>query len=125
MIVGRRNAMLLAVVVVMLCLPALAAAAEPEIELRRNPFQRPAVTELISNPTGANEGEAAARDQGLRAVLVAGSKSVVNIGGVILQIGECTDTFCLLSVEEGKALISRNDKEVVLSLYEPDNSEQR
>ena len=123
MILELRNAMLMTVAITLL-LPALTAASEPQIELQRNPFARPAVEELITNTARVNEG-LVEQDPGLRAVLVAGSKSVVNIGGVILQIGECTDAFCLLSVEEGKVLISRNDKEVVLSLYEQDISEER
>ncbi len=80
---------------------------------------------LASNATSLNEGLPTGRDPELRAVLVAGSKSVVDIGGVILQLGECTDAYCLLSVEEGKAIISRNDETIVLSLYEQDNSEDR
>ena len=123
MILELRNATLMTVAITFM-VPALTAASEPQIELQRNPFARPAVEELITNTAMVNEG-LVEQDPGLRAVLVAGSKSVVNIGGVILQIGECTDAFCLLSVEEGKVLISRNDKEIALSLYEQDKSEER
>ena len=123
MILEFRNAMLMTVAITFM-VPALTAASEPQIELQRNPFARPAVEELIINTATVNEGRVE-QDPGLRAVLVAGSKSVVDIGGAILQIGECTDAFCLLSVEEGKVLISRNDKEIVLSLYEQDKSEER
>ena len=123
MMIELRNTML-ATTAITFVVSALAAASEPQIELQRNPFARPAVEKLITSTTRVNEG-LAEQDPGLRAVLVAGSKSVVNIGGVILQVGECTDAFCLLSVEEGKALISRNDKEIVLSLYEQDKREER
>ena len=118
------NTMLLTVAISYL-VPTLAAATEPQIELQRNPFSRPAAEELTIDATSMNQGLSVERDPGLRAVLVAGKKSVVDIGGVILQIGECTDEFCLLSVEEGKARISRNDKEIVLSLYEQDNGDER
>lgn len=121
---GFRHA-ILATVAANFLSPAIAAATEPQIELQRNPFARPAPEELIANSVNVNEERAVEQDPGLRAVLVAGSKSVVNIGGVILQVGECTDEFCLLSVEEGKALISRNDKEIVLSLYEQEKREKR
>lgn len=124
MMTGLQNAML-TMAAMALVLPTVSGAEESQVELQRNPFARPAVEELIVNARSANEGMAAERDPGLRAVLVAGSKSVVNIGGVILQVGECKDSFCLLSVEEGQARISRNDKEIVLSLYEQDNSEER
>lgn len=121
---GFRRA-IVATVATNFLLPAIAAATEPQIELQRNPFARPAPQELIANSVKVMEDRTVEQAPGLRAVLVAGSKSVVNIGGVILQIGECTDAFCLLSVEEGKALIRRNDKEIVLSLYEQDKSEER
>jgi len=124
MMIELRNAML-ATATITLLVPVLVAAAEPQIELQRNPFARPAAEELMVTAASSNEGLAASRAPGLRAVLVAGSKSVVNIGGVILQVGECADAYCLLSVEEGKARVSRNDKEIVLSLYEQDESEER
>ena len=124
MMIELRNAMLATVSITYL-MPVLAVAAEPQIELQRNPFSRPAAEELIVTAANPNEGLAARRAPGLRAVLVAGSKSVVNIDGVILQVGECAGAYCLLSVEEGKARVSRNDKEVVLSLYEQDESEER
>ena len=124
MTIQRRNAMLLTVAISYL-LPSLVAATEPQTELQRNPFSRPAAEEFAISATQVNQGLPVQSDPGLRAVLVAGKKSVVDIGGVILQVGECTDEFCLLSVEEGKARISRNDKEFVLSLYEQDNGEER
>ena len=124
MMIELRNAVL-AMVAITYLMPALAVAAEPQIELQRNPFSRPAAEELMVTAAIPNEGLAAGRAPELRAVLVAGSKSIVNIDGVILQVGECADAYCLLSVEEGKARVSRNDKEIVLSLYEQDESEER
>ena len=122
--IPRANAMLLTVAI-SYWLPTFAAAAEPQTELQRNPFSRPAVEELTIETTAVNQGLSAERDPGLRAVLVAGKNSVVDIGGVILQVGECTDGLCLLSVAEGIARVSRNDEEIVLSLYEQDNGEER
>lgn len=119
-----RNAMLLTFAISYLA-PPLAAATEPQIELQRNPFSRPAAEELTIDATSMKEGLLVERDPGLRAVLVAGKKSVADIGGVILQVGECTDGLCLLSVAEGIARVSRNDEEIVLSLYEQDNGDER
>lgn len=124
MMIQRRNAMLLTVAVSSL-VATLAAAAEPQIELQRNPFARPVLEELTIDATSVNQGLSVEGVPGLRAVLVAGKKSVADIGGVILKIGECRDELCLLSVEEGKARISRNGKEIVLSLYEQDNGDER
>ena len=124
MIAELQNTMLTTAAIALL-LPTVSGAAETQVELQRNPFARPAVEELVGKAEMANEVLAAERDPRLRAILVAGPKSVVDIGGVILQVGECKDAFCLLSVEEGKARISRNDKEIVLSLYEQDIREER
>ena len=119
-----RNAVLLTVAM-SYWVPTLAAATEPQTELQRNPFARPPAGELTVDATPVNQGLSLQRDPGLRAVLVAGRKSVVNIDGVILQVGECSGAYCLLSVEEGKARVRRNDKEIVLSLYEQDNGDER
>jgi hypothetical protein len=124
MTIQLRNAMLLTVAM-SYWVPTLAAATEPQTELQRNPFSRPAAEELTVDATPVNQGLSLQRDPGLRAVLVAGRKSIVNIDGVILQVGECSGGYCLLSVEEGKARVSRNDKEIVLSLYEQDNGDER
>ena len=124
MTIQLRNAVLLTVAM-SYWVPTLAAATEPQTELQRNPFSRPAAEELTIDTTAVNQSLSVERDPGLRAVLVAGKNSVVDIGGVILQVGECTDGLCLLSVEEGKAHVSRNDEEIVLSLYERDNGEER
>ena len=95
-----------------------ARATEPQVELRRNPFERPAVKEFTTNAAILNNDQTAGGDSGLRAVLVAGTKSVVDLGGVILQIGESTDGYLLLAVDEGQATFSRNGKKIVFSLYE-------
>lgn len=100
-----------------------ARAAEPQVELRRNPFERPPEKEFTTNAAILNNDRAARRNPGLRAVLVAGSKSVVDFGGVILQIGESTDGYLLLAVAEDWATFSRSGKKIVFSLYEQQNSE--
>jgi len=100
-----------------------ARATEPE--LQRNPFDRPAADLLINNATPANRGSTTESGPVLRAVLAAGSKSVVNFGGVILQIGESANGYRLLSVEEGGATFSRDGERVLLSLYKQDQAEDQ
>ena len=116
--------MLMAAAIALL-LPALATTTEPQVELQRNPFERPAIEELIASAAALNEGLAVGRNPGLRAVLVAGSKSVVDLGGVILQIGERANGYRLLSVEEGQAIFSKNGKTIIFSLYEQESNEER
>ena len=124
MTIELRNAMLTAAAIALL-LPALATTTEPQPELRRNPFTRPAVEDLRADATSSYDGLGAGRDPGLRAVLVAGSKSVVDFDGVILQIGERANGYRLLSVEEDRATFSKNSKTIVFSLYEQESNEER
>ena len=99
---------------------ATAEAAEPQVELLRNPFARPAITELVANAGSMNDVLTMGGNTELRAVLVAGPKSIVNFGGVILQIGDSTNGYRLLEVGEGTATFNRKGEKIVFSLYEPE-----
>jgi hypothetical protein len=94
-------------------------------ELRRNPFDRPVLSLSNNNETPANREATSKGGPLLRAVLVAGSKSVVNFGGVILQIGQSADGYRLLSVDEEGATFSRDGAKVVLSFYEQEPAEDQ
>jgi len=109
----------------LIAVPMRAAAADPQIELRRNPFERPVLEELAASTVTRGSAAKAGDDPGLRAVLVAGSKSSVNFGGVVIQIGESTNGYQLLSVEEGRAVFSNKGKKIALSLYEPAKGDER
>jgi hypothetical protein len=98
---------------------------EPQVKLLRNPFERPAIADLVAIASSGYEVLTTANDTELRGVLVAGSKSMVNFGGIILRIGESAKGYQLLSVEEGQAVFSRNDEKVVVSLYEQESIEER
>jgi hypothetical protein len=108
----------LCVVSILVVVSAFVHAAEPLIELRRNPFERPVIEESDPVATASTGAPAESADDGLRAVLVAGSKSSVNLGGVILQVGESSNGYELLSVEEGRAVFRNDGRKVVMSLYE-------
>jgi hypothetical protein len=99
---------------------ATAEASEPRVELLRNPFARPAKAELVANAVGVNDILTMGGNTELRAVLVAGPKSIVDFGGVILQIGESSNGYRLLKVGEGTATFNRKGEKIVFSLYEPD-----
>jgi hypothetical protein len=104
---------------------ATAEAAEPQVELLRNPFVRPAAEELVASAVNVNEVPTMESDTELRAVLVAGPKSIVDFGGVILQIGESTSGYRLLEVAEGTATFNRKGEKIVFSLYEPERVKGR
>lgn len=106
----------------LLIVPFLAHAADPKHELRRNPFERPALAEVLATASSRSADTRSSGDPGLRAVLVAGSSSVVNFGGVIMQIGETSNGYRLLAVEEGRAIFSNKGKKVAISLYEQGGS---
>jgi len=74
---------------------------------------------LIRSSAPANRNLTVESRPLLRAVLAAGPNSVVNLGGVILQVGESANGYRLLSVEEYVATFSRDGEKVVLSLFEP------
>ena len=78
---------------------SLAQADDAEVELRRNPFDRPVLESLDLSAAAATVAVNPNDEPGLRAVLVAGSKSAVNFGGVIIQIGETANGYKLLSVK--------------------------
>ena len=104
---------------------ATAKAAEPQVELLRNPFARPAIAELVADAAGVSDVLTGGGNTELRAVLVAGPKSIVDFGGVILQIGDSTNGYRLIEVGEGTATFNRKGEKIVFSLYEPDTGEER
>jgi hypothetical protein len=114
-----QNAMLV-VAAMSIFTSATAEAAEPRVELLRNPFARPAAEELVANVVNVNEVPTMESDTELRAVLVAGPKSIVDFGGVILQIGDSTNGYRLLEVGEGTATFNRKGEKIFFSLYEPE-----
>ena len=104
---------------------ATAESSEPRVELLRNPFARPALAELAVEGISVNDALTMEGNTELRAVLVAGPKSIVDFGGVILQIGESTNGYRLLEVGEGTATFSRKGEKIVFSLYEPERVKGR
>ena len=104
---------------------ATAEAAEPQVELLRNPFARPAAAELVANAVSVNDVLTRGANTELRAVLVAGPKSIVDFGGVILRIGDSTNGYRLLEVGEGTATFNRKGEKIVFSLYEPERVKGR
>jgi hypothetical protein len=54
----------------------------------------------------------------LRATLVAGDTALVNINGRILSIGEEYEGYRVLSIGEGRAVLSNSGERLVLDVYE-------
>ena len=90
---------------------------EPPVPtLERNPFARPTVAALQSAaaPRAANAAPAAALE--LRAVMVAGSASMVNVAGRIIGLGEEVDGHTLVEVSETTAVFTKDGQTVELTL---------
>ena len=114
----RFNKTLSLVGVMLVHLPAISLSADTHVELQRNPFERPDI-KISGADTAENSNDPANQGApGLRAVLIAGSKSVVNFGGVILQVGESTNGYKLLAVEEDRVVFRNKGKKIAFSLYE-------
>lgn len=100
-------------------------ANEPPPDLQRNPFDRPDADELVNHAAPANRRSTSEADLLLRAVLAAGENSVVNFGGIILQIGETANGYRLLSVEEDGAVFSKDGVKVAFSFYKQEQAEDQ
>lgn len=86
-------------------------------KLRRNPFEHPNLDAQAADrgPTGARLDDGSLR---VRAILVAGDRSLVNVNGTILGIGEEHFGYVLRSVAEEAAVFSRDGESITISLFE-------
>lgn len=98
--------------------------ADSNPTIKRNPFERPTMEALEPNPVSTGDRPDEEWSPKLHAVLVSGSKSLANLGGIVVQIGETANGYQLVSVGEGVAIFERNDERVVLSVFENDRSKR-
>ncbi len=120
---GRTGAGLMGVA----CLSwALADEAQP---LRNDPFARPQLAALASkNPathSSATTRPDAANPEArpevpwsprLKAVLVAGDGSLVNLDGTIVRLGEEVDGYRLVQVQDSEAIFKKAKQRIVLKM---------
>lgn len=88
--------------------------ATPEQILKRNPFKPPDLG--VENPAGPVAPAAQPWHPVLKAVLVNGSRSMANVGGVILRVGETIDGNRLVEVQPRSAVFERNGKRTILNI---------
>jgi len=120
--IARMRKIFLMSVAAMAFWPVFAAESELQPIIKRNPFERPANESLTTDAAETQENRIAIIEPELRGVLLAGEKSVVDFGGVILQIGESSDGYRLVSVQDGVAIFRKNGKKVSFSLRESNSS---
>lgn len=83
--------------------------------LRINPFERPIVEDIRSAQVPA-ESRVEAPELRLRAVMLAGSGSLANIGGTIMGIGEEIEGYRLVSITERNVVLNKHGKARTLSI---------
>ena len=104
----------------LLCLPGPVPAQADG--LKHDPFARPVLAPRPA-PAAPVPGDSVRAPvpepvwkPELRAVMVAGPKSIVNVAGVLVRIGEQIDGYRLVEVHEETAVFVNNKKRVTLSL---------
>jgi hypothetical protein len=90
-------------------------AEEPHTVLQTNPFERPAIVEKQEN-TAMNSNRPATPTLQLRATMQAGSRSLADISGKIIGIGQKIDGYRLVSVGERSVVLSKNGSSKTLSV---------
>lgn len=90
--------------------------------LRRDPFKVPDEFSTAPAPAGvvtlASGGEPE-----ILGILVADGKSLVNLNGTIIGLGEEADGYLLVEVDEEHAVFQHEDEFITLSLY-PDEDDE-
>jgi len=90
-------------------------------KLQHDPFARPALTGLqhASKPGPGRNGEpttASTRRLKLQAVMVAGPKSIANVNGTMVRIGDEVYGYRLVEVHERGAVFEKNKARFVVSI---------
>jgi len=105
---------------VLACMPGLAAAQAER--LRHDLFARPTLSAVQPLSAPAQGGEAAAAEAEapwnpeLIAVMLAGGKSIANLDGVMVRIGESINGYVLVEVGEEQAVLQKGRKRLVVSI---------
>ncbi len=98
------------------------ASAQEASTLTKNPFKRPILSAPQANADAVTDGGALPAPQWeIRAILVAGGDSLVNIAGEIIRLGEIHEGLELISVDESKAVFRRDGERITIRLYEDEN----
>lgn len=96
-------------------IPAWTADMVDARRLHRDPFEQPGMGRTDARPEPATSSAAPWRPE-LRAVLVAGERSMANVGGIIVKIGGQVDGFRLLEVKDRTAVFVGNGVALTLSM---------
>ena len=88
-------------------------------QLSKNPFDKPDYLSTATNSININfDTSYSSSEINLRATLSAGDKSLANVDGVMVFVGEKIKGYELIEVGEGSATFRKNGKELTLSISE-------
>lgn len=80
-----------------------------------DPFDRRPLQKLVARAAqGASPESARAAD--LRAIIVTRTRSLVNLGGTVIEVGESHEGYRLVSVQETQATFVKDGTQFVLAL---------
>jgi hypothetical protein len=85
--------------------------------LRANPFSRPSYMAALE-ATPLPSGVAPRIELELRATMVAADRSLVDINGAILSTGEEYEGYRVVSISEGRAVLSNGGERLILNVYD-------
>ena len=103
---------------------AIVAHANEAPTLRFDPFRPPpASDERVDPRAGARGGDRF--EPWLRSVVVAGEKSLANLGGEILAVGESTRGYRLVAVRRFEADFVKDGKRLTLSVEREEDERAR
>ena len=87
--------------------------------LHKNPFIKPSYISIVTKSGDVNTDHSYSQaDIQLHATLLSEDKSLVNVDGIIIFIGEKVKGYELISVGVGTAVFKKNDEEITLSVSE-------
>ena len=91
--------------------------------LQNNPFKRPVFdTTPRSDPDA--DGFASDSELDVRAILVAGRDSLVNVAGTIIRVGQEHEGYRLVSVEERAVVFDKEGERLKVELDQEDESDE-
>ena len=91
-------------------------AAEPELTLRFDPFQKPLLKSERQAVSGGNRPNQADWKPELQATLVAGKNSMVNVDGTSIKLGERFQGYRLIKVGNRNAVFVKTTHKIELTI---------
>lgn len=101
-----------------------APRADTSAVLQNNPFQRP-VFDAARPAAPREDGLANGSELDIRAILVAGRDSLVNVAGNIIRVGQEHEGYRLVWVEERAVVFDKEGERLRIELDQEDESDEQ